>query len=758
MKSIKLLPSYLVLLLFTLVQLNAQENIPINVKATKVKLLGKSKPIRDLDPQQKSSAKYKRKYKRNKQKPDNFRNRRGVSKAIIPELEHQGPDPIRQFARRTPGRSIEPLVNVQGIGDFGSPHDPSGDVSSRFYVQAINVTFVGVFDEQGTLVQEFAMNTLWSEFGVQSAGDPIVLYDQFAKKWIITEFTDPANVLIAVSETGDPLGSYFAYNFSTPEFPDYPKYAIYPDHLVITTNEGGAGVLHNYFLDRNALINGEDNVNMQRVEVTGNTNTEAGFFVSTPVDWNGSLLPNDTRPITMALNDASWGAVAQDQLELYLFDIDFDDPNNTQIENVSLVTTPFDGFPCSAGGFGFACIPQLGGNGLDGIPEVVMNVPHYRNFGTHESIVLSFVTDVTDGENQSGIRWMEIRNTDNQGWEIYQEGTYAPDGKDRFMSSIAIDDNGNIGLGYNISSEEDYAGIRITGRLAGDPLGQMTFEEFNVADGQNTIQSGGRFGDYSQMSVTPDGRNFWFTTEYAAGGQSGVGTRIVAFKLQKDTFDIGISGLINPQNSSTLGSEETVSLAITNFGIETIDNYEVEMFLDGNSIESISINQAIQSDSVSIISFNNPVDLSEVEEYRLNFTVSTNRDDNISNNTFSRTIEKYFTLEAGIETSNRQIICESSILTETTVENIGENPIDSIWIEYTINGSAIDTVRFTGPIEFRASRTYNWRLRNLSEFRVYEIQTRIIKINEGIDTNLDDNLSLSTVERIDGADASLNII
>jgi hypothetical protein len=84
----------------------------------------------------------------------------------------------------------------------------------------------------------------------------------------------------------------------------------------------------------------------------------------------------------------------------------------------------------------------------------------------------------------AGVRWYEIRRTDTT-YTLYQQGTYAPnDGVHRWMGSIAQDKKGNMALGYSVvNATSVFPGIRYTGRLSSDPLGQMTLGEGVVING-----------------------------------------------------------------------------------------------------------------------------------------------------------------------------------------------------------------------------------------------------------------------------------
>jgi len=725
-----------------------QEVVESEVKEAKVQLLGKSRKIIDLIPLESTSKVKKAINSLQKKAPENFIGRRGRSKVVIPELEHRGPDRVRQNGFSEQAReAIEPKVNIQGLG-FSSPLDPTGDIGEDYYLQAVNVTEVGVYDKSGNMVSQFSMNTLWSEFNVLSEGDPIILYDEIEGRWILTEFTDPANLLIAISDTEDPLGTYNAYSFSTLNFPDYPKFGIWPNALVVTTNEQAAGQLTSYFIERTPLMNGDNSVTMQRINVTGNNNTEAGFYVATPIDWNGTQMPLDEKPLTIALNDSSWGGTTDDVVSLFQYDIDWDDADNTQVTRTDIELSPFDSYPCSVPGIGFSCIPQLGGDGVDGIPEVIMNIPHYRRFGNHESIVFNFITDATNGNNIAGIRWVELRSTTGNNWAVHQEGTFAPDDNlHRFMGSIAMDEKGNIGLAYNVSSENDYIGIRFTGRLLNDPLGEMTFEEYVVAEGENAIFAGSRFGDYADMKLdASDGRTFWYTTEYAAQGATR--SRIIAFELNQDSIDLGVSVIIDPSTSSTLTSNELVTIEIVNNGFTAVSIYETGFFINDQLIESITLTNTIAPDESFVHTFTTPFDMSTLGSYEIRAFVNTPSDQNLNNNSIIKVVKQIRGLDAEIIADDIPLSCGDDVLVPLLIRNNGEADLTEVVLEAIVNGSNTQTFTYNGLISFDQTQNFDILLTGLTTGE-NTINVEIVSINGSQDGFAINNVITETIEKFD---------
>lgn len=423
------------------------------------------------------------------------------------------------------GTSPTPTLVFEGIsyaaaGD-GFPPDTVGDVGPNHYIQAINVAFQ-IFDKSGnSLGGPYDIGDLWTS-GICAGlefGDPIVIYDELADRWSISQFYSNG-ICMAVSQTPDPLGTYYLYNFATPEFPDYFKISVWENAYYMGANEGSYTA---YAIDRAAMLAGQP---VTTIRFAGETN----FLM--PADVDGAVGPGADAPgIFYTFKDSSYHGGGSDRIEIFELDPDFVTPANSTFQLVT--TIPVAEFTYTVCGFfNFNCIRQPAtGQRIDAVSEWPMWRLAYRNFGTHESLVGNFAVNI--GGEVAGIRWFELRNSDANPYTLYQEGTYAPDGDSRFMGGIAQDQQGNIALGYNVSSTTTYPSLRYAVRTVDDPLGTLRSE--SVILNGNASQSGtNRWGDYSAMSIDPaDHCTFWFTGEMMPLGGGAWTTQIGAFALEE---------------------------------------------------------------------------------------------------------------------------------------------------------------------------------------------------------------------------------
>jgi uncharacterized repeat protein (TIGR01451 family) len=501
-----------------------------------------------------------------------------------------GLDPLLAVQASVPSSMADdfttPILNFAGQGyTFVNPPDTVGDVGTNHYIQMINGgggAVLMIYDKAGNAVSgPTYLHTLGSGGACATGwGDPIVVYDEMADRWLLSEFAGGGNHLcVYISQTSDPTGTYWRYDFSTPNFPDYPKYAVWPDAYYVTSNENSPAA---YALDRASMLTGSPATSQR---FTATPLSGFGFQALTPADLDGVILPPAGSPNNIMRHrdtevHGPGGYPDQDIVEIWQFHVDWATPANSYFNKLAdILVTEFDSDLC--GLFSFSCFPQPGsGVELDPLREVIMFRLQYRNFGAYETLVGNFVTDV-DGTDHGGVRWFELHRSGGA-WSLYQEGTYAPDIHSRWMAGIAMDVSGNIAVGYNVSSTTQYPSLRYVGRLASDPLGTMPQGEVVLIAGSGSNGSN-RYGDYSAMSVDPvDGCTFWFTGMYNASSQWS--TRIGAFKFDTCGSSVPMADLeVEKTADATLvppGGEITYTITATNSGPDTVLPFTVTTSLD----------------------------------------------------------------------------------------------------------------------------------------------------------------------------------
>jgi hypothetical protein len=320
---------------------------------------------------------------------------------------------------------------------------------------------------------------------------------------------------------------------------------------VLTTREFGPTIEYGigvYALEKNKMVNGDPNARSVKFFIDGNDPDLLPLVGDglLPADPDGKQKPKTDTAIPIIGtqdDDADYGATF-DALNIWDLFIKW---RSTPIAslglNTQLHTASFDSiFPCTP--TARDCLPQPGIVNTAQYLDILSYRQRptfrlaYRNFKTYESLVTNQSVEATPGV--AGARWYEIRRDGAGTYSLYQQGTYAPgDGVHRWMGSIAMDKKGNMALGYSVVNGVDvFPGIRYTGRLAGDPLGQMTLGEETIINGsgvQRTTNS--RWGDYTDITVDPtDDCTFWYVNEYytLAGQMSstaGWQTRVGTFKL-----------------------------------------------------------------------------------------------------------------------------------------------------------------------------------------------------------------------------------
>ncbi|WP_444996019.1 Calx-beta domain-containing protein [Aliikangiella sp. IMCC44359] len=437
------------------------------------------------------------------------------------------------------GTGFDGMGNVQGA----VPPDTNADVGPNHIVQMVN-TAIAVWDKQGNqLLAPVAINTIWDGFGglceSTNRGDPIVLYDGMSDRWLISQFafndsfTDN-HQCIAISQTGDPTGSYYLYDFlwSTKKFNDYPHFGLWHDGYYAGVNQftgdkySGAGVV---VYEREKMLLGQP---AQQIKFDLE-NSKPDAFTPMPADIDGIHLP----PSTMPQYFVSAGGAA-DTIDVWTFTTDWDTPGNSAfVLNKTLKVAAYKGGVCE---FDRNCIVQPASQRLDAIGQRMMFRLAYRNLlGTQHKLVANHTVVGSDTDNNiAGVRWYEFDIDAATGTpSVANQGTYSlADGNSRWMGSAAMDAVGNIGVAYSISGPSLAPSIRFTGRYKGDAADTLTVPETELIAGGGSQSGANRWGDYSSLSIDPsDDCTMWYTTEYykaANNNTTAWSTYIGSFKFE----------------------------------------------------------------------------------------------------------------------------------------------------------------------------------------------------------------------------------
>jgi len=455
-----------------------------------------------------------------------------------PSLSRGGGDPAAQTS--APAAPAPAPGTGSGAGNFagldfahwgdGWPPDPNGDVGPIYYIQTVN-TSVGVFRKSdGIQVAAFSFDTLMGQGNLgnacdnQNFGDPVVVWDAGADRWIISNFAFATNAgnpvapyfeCFAVSRTGDPVnGGWNFYALQTTDlFPDYPKLGVWPDGLYLTANMFSANTFKNvrvWALDKTQMYAG-----VAASAVTFNLPSKVqgvSVFTGIPSTYHTATgTPPAGRPNFISV---IWSSKIA---RIWKFHVDWSNTANSTLTGPSNVTL-------ASWGVGPSSVPAKSGNALDTLRERLMVQNQYTNLAGAESLWLTHTVANPGNVALTSPRWYQLAVT---GGTVVtsgplQQSTWAPDSTvARWMPSLAVDKDGNMAIGYSVASSTLFPGIRYAGRLATDPANTLGQTETSLIEGtasqccnfsDGTVNN--RWGDYSAMTIDPDGCTFWYTTEY----------------------------------------------------------------------------------------------------------------------------------------------------------------------------------------------------------------------------------------------------
>jgi hypothetical protein len=484
----------------------------------------------------------------------------------------------------------------------GHPPDTVGDVGPNDYVEAVNTAFAVYDKSSGQQLAAATFTTLWQNAPDATAGlcktdnfgDPTVVYDPMADRFVVADFAfagdgtaAPYYECIAVSKTSDPVaGGWWLYAVRTddaahPWLADYPKMGIWPTGLYMSANMFSPTAFQEvrvWAFNRSDL---ESGAALRQVVVDVGS---AAHFGLLPANLRGALPPNGTDELFAAESTTVFG------FEVYKFHVDYSGNTSALSAPVNVAQTSYS-FPVKT-----PLVPTPGNN-LDSLTDRLMMQAQYRNINGVESLWVTHSVYMSS-HGPYGMQWAQLNvsggtiSTAPVQQQIY--GNVGSDGVHRWMGSLAVDDRGDMALGYSAANSTLDPAVRYAGRLAEDALGSLPRTETTMIAGGGT-QTGNcgsstctRWGDYSAMTIDPvDGCTFWYAQEYYAVDGLDWHTRIGEFAFPSCTNP---STVTTPSAASgTFGGTTNLSATLTSAGAPVVGR-TVSFTLNGVNKGSASTN------------------------------------------------------------------------------------------------------------------------------------------------------------------------
>jgi hypothetical protein len=499
----------------------------------------------------------------------------------VPQTSPAGSNYFNDVYAGNPVDSPDPLIfkNFQGFLDPGTyiPPDPYLAAGPMHIMGTDNSRF-RIWNKDGSMVKSINADSWFSSvLGGVGAFDPKVLYDHFAKRWIMVwldQNDNPARgyFLISVSDDSIPAGTW--YNWAI------------PSNVYGTTNSGSWGDYQGVGFDNQALY------------ITANQFAFGGSFQGTRIriipkselyaNTAGQLTWKDlwdlrepsafartfgTRPTVMYSTSSEYYLLVQSPYNTGTFVTLYKITNPVTNPVLTAVNVPVTSYNSPSGA------SQLGGGSpnLETGGSGFVFEPIFRNgflWAVHSVRNPSF-------PSYSSVRYLKLNVTSNTAAE---DAAMGADGYWHFYPALAVDKDQNVAIAYSRSGNTEYVGAFYTSRLNTDPPNTLSGSRLIQPGKANYVKTFGggrnRWGDYNGIWLDPtDQNNFWALTEYAetpantwAAQVSGL--RLIPFSgarisLDKDSVNFGVVEVTY--------ASDTVSVSVTSQGQDTLQITGIQM-------------------------------------------------------------------------------------------------------------------------------------------------------------------------------------
>ena len=209
-------------------------------------------------------------------------------------------------------------------------------------------------------------------------------------------------------------------------------------------------------------------------------------------------------------------------------------------------------------------------------------------------------------------------------------------------------------------------------------------------------------------------------------------------------YDLGVSAIVEPLSSSTLGNSELVTATITNFGLNDMSDFEIELLINDQPVESLTISQTIPPFSASDFQFSVPHDFSTIGDYNITVNVNHILDEYENNDSLSVIVSKVHALDGALSIADIAVVCDEEVEVNTVILNQGETTITDVKIEVVVNGVVVDIINQSVNITFQEQEGFIINIDDNLQQNNNNITLNLLEVNNQVDGDSSNNSDFTT--------------
>ena len=210
--------------------------------------------------------------------------------------------------------------------------------------------------------------------------------------------------------------------------------------------------------------------------------------------------------------------------------------------------------------------------------------------------------------------------------------------------------------------------------------------------------------------------------------------------------DLAVEELIDPVASSSLGTDEMVTLRVANTGLNDMSDFDLSLLVDGELVETMNITDVIAPFGEAEYQFTTPQDFSNTGDYLITGIVSDPDDGYGNNDTLDFILTHIHAVDASIAIGQINSTCDGQMGVNVILTNNGEELMESVEILVLVNDEVMEVLEEDVNIASQEQGSFSFLIEDDFLAASNNIQLAITSVNGANDGDASNNTAVASAE------------